>query len=78
LQSKGVDSVAARVTNIRDVNPDATFDQVNEALIDQFLEAYGGPPDIEVPAANCAFDFISFMRFFEEVLIPFLNNRCKI
>jgi lipoate-protein ligase A len=48
LQSKGVDSVAARVTNIRDVNPDATFDQVNDALVNQFLETYGGPRDIEV------------------------------
>jgi lipoate-protein ligase A len=47
LLSKGVSSVAARVTNIRDLNPEAKFEQVNEAIISEFFDTYGGSAVVE-------------------------------
>ncbi len=40
LQSKGVASVAARVGNLTDWNPNITVDKVKEALVDAFKEFY--------------------------------------
>jgi lipoate-protein ligase A len=35
------------VTNIRALNPDTTFEQVNEAIADEFVDFYGGSAEIE-------------------------------
>lgn len=44
LKSKGVGSVRARVTNLRDLNPDVTVESLSAALIDAFAEVYGLVP----------------------------------
>ncbi|KAG9393407.1 Lipoate-protein ligase A [Carpediemonas membranifera] len=47
LQSKGVASVQARVTNLNLENPSITHDGLCEALTDQFFETHGGSCGIE-------------------------------
>mgnify|MGYP000232608365 CR=1 FL=1 len=44
LQSKGVDSVKSRVTNLKDYNPDLTIDLLKAELIKAFGEVYGLEP----------------------------------
>ncbi len=41
LQSKGVDSVKSRVTNLVDYIPDLTLEALKKALREAFEEAYG-------------------------------------
>lgn len=49
LQSKGVDSVKSRVTNLRDYRPDITIDILIEELVKAFGETYGlVPMEMEV------------------------------
>lgn len=43
LQAKGVQSVRSRVTNLRDHRPDLSIDELSDALIAAFGEAYGLP-----------------------------------
>ncbi|CEM05712.1 unnamed protein product [Vitrella brassicaformis CCMP3155] len=45
LQSKGVASVAARVCNLRDLNPEINHQTVCDALIAEFARSYGADPD---------------------------------
>lgn len=51
LQSKGVDSVKSRVTNLRDYKPDLTIDRLKDELINAFGKVYGMEPirmDIDI------------------------------
>lgn len=41
LKSKGVKSVAARVANLRELNPGVTHESLTRALCESFLQAYG-------------------------------------
>lgn len=41
LQSKGVTSVTSRVVNLKEINPDITYEGLNLAVIDSFLKTYG-------------------------------------
>ncbi len=51
LKSKGVDSVRARVCNLKDLCPDMTVDALCEALIEAFAEVYDRPVHrMEAPA----------------------------
>ncbi|WP_103201783.1 lipoate--protein ligase [Herbinix hemicellulosilytica] len=45
LQSKGVDSVRSRVTNLKDYNPELTIERLKEELIKAFGEVYGLEPE---------------------------------
>jgi lipoate-protein ligase A len=44
LQSKGVDSVRQRITNLTDFTSSATHEALSEALIREFCQAYGQDP----------------------------------
>jgi len=44
LQSKGVDSVKSRVTNLKEYKPDLTIDRLKDELIKAFGEVYGLEP----------------------------------
>ena len=46
LQSKGVDSVRARVANLLEFAPEMTVDLLREKLLEAFEEVYGGKADI--------------------------------
>lgn len=46
LQSKGVDSVRARVANLSEFAPEMTVDLLREKLLEAFEEVYGGKADI--------------------------------
>jgi lipoate-protein ligase A len=68
LLSKGVTSAAARVTNIRAVNPDATFEGVNEALVEEFVAAYGGiDAEIEEVSPNKALNNAALAKYYNEL-----------
>eukprot|EP01127_Copromyxa_protea_P019586 TRINITY_DN63_c0_g1_i14.p1 TRINITY_DN63_c0_g1~~TRINITY_DN63_c0_g1_i14.p1 ORF type:complete len:310 (-),score=65.81 TRINITY_DN63_c0_g1_i14:10-939(-) len=40
LQSKGVDSVKARVLNLKEINPSINHDTLSQALVEQFFDTY--------------------------------------
>jgi lipoate-protein ligase A len=44
LQSKGVDSVKQRITNLTDFSPSATHEALCDALVSEFCMAYGQDP----------------------------------
>lgn len=41
LRAKGIESVRARVRNVRDINPDITPERVAEALVSEYSRTYG-------------------------------------
>jgi lipoate-protein ligase A len=50
LQSKGVDSVWARVTNLTEFKPDLTISELKEKLREAFEEVYGGKAAVKTIA----------------------------
>ncbi|EQC46323.1 lipoate--protein ligase [Bacteriovorax sp. Seq25_V] len=61
LESKGIKSVVARVTNLSAVNSDVTHESLSQAIIEEFFKFYGSECEIEhldyeylksVPALN--------------------------
>lgn len=61
LQSKGVDSVRSRVTNLIDYRPDITIDILSEELIKAFGETYGLVPK-EMKASKLAKEDLELRR----------------
>ena len=42
IESKGIKSVQSRVINLKEINPSLTIESISEALLDSFVELYGG------------------------------------
>ncbi len=47
LISKGIRSVASRVTNLHDIVPGVTHESITEAIIEEFFETYGERVEVE-------------------------------
>jgi lipoate-protein ligase A len=47
LQSKGVSSVAARVVNLKEINPNITHERLNAEIVRSFLKQYNETADVD-------------------------------